>query len=148
MKPVRALAAVTGTVAVVLVMLVSPVAAAAPAPSTATSNVQASVPDQRLRPADSASIAVSCGYYSGTAITRQGHTGDRVREVQCLLVYWGYSVGPSGIDGDFGPATRNAVVAFQADTYGICGPPGLVDDGIVGPKTWSALRAPDSCPTV
>jgi hypothetical protein len=105
-----------------------------------------SVPDERLHP-PGVSAQVSCGYYSGKVETVRGHKGDRVREVQCLLVYWGYSVGPKGVDGDFGGDTEKAVKAFQADTYGACGPPGLVSDGRVGKHTWSALRAPDSCPT-
>lgn len=134
MKPLRHLAGAA-------VMAVAAVAFALTGTAGATS-----VPDQRLNP-PSVSAQVSCGYYSGTALTQRGHTGNRVREVQCLLVYWGYSVGPSGIDGDFGSDTDEAVRAFQSDTYGVCGPPGLVSDGKVGTKTWSALRAPDSCPT-
>jgi hypothetical protein len=106
----------------------------------------ASVPDQRLHP-PAVSALVSCGYYSGKTETVRGDQGDRVREAQCLLLYWGYSVGPSGVDGDFGGDTEKAAKAFQADTYGICGPPGLVSDGKVGKHTWSALRASDSCPT-
>ncbi|TDV55042.1 peptidoglycan-binding domain-containing protein [Actinophytocola oryzae] len=106
----------------------------------------ASVPDQRLHP-PSVSAQVSCGYYSGKTETVRGDKGDRVREVQCLLLYWGYSVGPSGVDGDFGANTEAGVKAFQADTYGVCGPPGLVDDGRVGKHTWSALRSSNSCPT-
>jgi murein DD-endopeptidase MepM/ murein hydrolase activator NlpD len=35
-------------------------------------------------------------------------------------------------DGDFGPNTKNAVMAFQSKH-------GLVADGIVGAKTWAAL---------
>jgi murein DD-endopeptidase MepM/ murein hydrolase activator NlpD len=35
-------------------------------------------------------------------------------------------------DGDFGPNTHKAVVAFQTSK-------GLVADGIVGPKTWAAI---------
>lgn len=38
-------------------------------------------------------------------------------------------------DGDFGPKTKAAVVAFQKEHSDICGDA----DGIVGPKTWSAL---------
>ena len=44
----------------------------------------------------------------------------------------GYSVGPCGIDGDFGRATLAAVKAFQSDH-------GLVVDGIVGSKTRKEL---------
>ncbi|QNP74806.1 hypothetical protein IAG44_38730 [Streptomyces roseirectus] len=38
---------------------------------------------------------------------RQGNSGNTVREAQCLLVFRGYSVGPSGIDGIIGPITWN-----------------------------------------
>ncbi|MEV5687529.1 peptidoglycan-binding domain-containing protein [Streptomyces sp. NPDC052164] len=62
----------------------------------------------------------------------QGATGDRVREIQCLLIHKGFGVG--AVDGDFGPATYNAVVAFQKNR-------GLDYDGIVGANTWSKLRA-------
>ena len=36
------------------------------------------------------------------------------------------------VDGDFGVKTKAAVMAFQKAK-------GLVQDGIVGPKTWSKL---------
>ena len=39
---------------------------------------------------------------------------------------------PGKIDGVFGPLTRAAVLAFQKSK-------GLVQDGIVGRKTWTAL---------
>ena len=93
------------------------------------------------RPAVSVA-AVFCGYYDGNATTRRGNVGNRVREIQCLLIFWGYN--PGAIDGDFGPNTESAVRAFQADTFRFCDPPGLVVDGIVGPNTWRALR--NGCP--
>jgi len=134
--------AVYGTLILSTFIAAPAVQAAVPAENAATT----SVPDRRLHPPE-VSPMVSCGYYSGTTETVRGNTGNRVREVQCLLLYWGYSVGPSGVDGDFGPATESAVRRFQADTYGVCGPPGLVSDGRVGRHTWSALRAPNGCPT-
>ncbi len=53
-----------------------------------------------------------------------------------LLQEWllrnGFDVGPYGADGDFGPATYNAVIRFQESR-------GLVVDGYVGTCTWTAL---------
>ena len=63
---------------------------------------------------------------------RRGSKGDSVKACQTLLEKAGYSVGPCGIDGDFGRATLAAVKAFQADH-------GLVVDGIVGPVTRKEL---------
>ena len=63
---------------------------------------------------------------------RRGSKGDSVKECQTLLEKAGYSVGPCGIDGDFGRATLAAVKAFQSDH-------GLIVDGIVGPKTRKEL---------
>lgn len=56
-----------------------------------------------------------------------------VKTVQGLLLARGLSVGPSGLDGRFGAATRAAVVAFQTAH-------GLAEDGIVGTaETWPGL---------
>ncbi|WP_156724555.1 serine/threonine-protein kinase [Streptomyces apocyni] len=74
-----------------------------------------------------------CTHYSGTQITHYGHRGQRVLQVQCMLSKRGYSVGGSGVDGEFGEDTRSAVRLFQSDRK-------LAVDGEVGPNTWSALR--------
>lgn len=60
-------------------------------------------------------------------------TGSDVRDLQTLLVALGYSVGSSGIDGEYGQMTAAAVREFQADT------PGLTVDGEYGPLTHAAL---------
>ena len=57
---------------------------------------------------------------------RRGNTGSEVKEIQELL---GITV-----DGDFGPATQKAVIAFQ-QKYN------LTADGIVGPITLSTLKS-------
>lgn len=63
---------------------------------------------------------------------RRGDTGSCVRVLQQALIAKGYSVGSSGADGSFGPATDRTVRRFQSDR-------GLKVDGLVGPKTWGAL---------
>jgi cytoskeletal protein RodZ len=59
-----------------------------------------------------------------------GSSGDDVRTVQQALAQVGHD--PGAIDGDFGPATQQAVVAFQTAS-------GIDPDGVVGPKTLAAL---------
>lgn len=62
----------------------------------------------------------------------KGWTGEEVKRIQRALEAKGYSVGTSGVDGDFGSATDAAVRKFQGDR-------GLEADGIVGPMTQTAL---------
>ena len=62
---------------------------------------------------------------------REGSKGAAVSEAQGQLVKAGHNIA---VDGDFGPKTKAAVVAFQNSK-------GLVADGIIGPKTWAALLA-------
>ena len=62
----------------------------------------------------------------------KGDKGDKVRVLQELLRGKGYDLGTYGADGDFGGATRSAVVAFQVRS-------GLSADGIVGKNTWRKL---------
>jgi len=89
---------------------------------------------------------VSCGDYSGGALTREGDTGVRVREVRCLLAFRGWVVG--GADDRYGSSVSSAVRAFQSwDDLRGCALP-LKADGIVGPSTWAALRSGDGCPNV
>ena len=68
-----------------------------------------------------------------------GDSGDDVKVLQESLIALNYSCGKWGADGDFGKATRNAVIAFQTDA-------GLEADGVVGPLTVAALnkRLPES----
>lgn len=60
---------------------------------------------------------------------RSGMRGNDVRQVQQRLRDRGWNIG---VDGVFGPGTDAIVRAFQRDK-------GLAADGVVGPKTWTAL---------
>lgn len=62
---------------------------------------------------------------------RMGDKGEDVKDLQESLAKLGYA--PGFADGVFGPQTRRAVAAFQVDHS-------LGADGIVGKKTWAALR--------
>ncbi|GGQ84293.1 hypothetical protein GCM10010195_44910 [Kitasatospora griseola] len=74
-----------------------------------------------------------CGYDTSNAYTSRGDSGAKVKELQALLIFWGYSVGSTGIDGSFGAATEAAVKRLQSND-------GLKVDGIVGAATWKDLR--------
>ena len=70
---------------------------------------------------------------SGTL--RRGSSGETVRLAQYFLrviALYDDEIPPITIDGSFGPATENAVRAFQKMQ-------GLTVDGIIGPATWNAL---------
>jgi peptidoglycan hydrolase-like protein with peptidoglycan-binding domain len=60
-----------------------------------------------------------------TGIIRQGNKGDNVKQLQTALNSIGY---PCTADGDFGPKTKAALVAFQKNVS-------ISADGIYGPTT-------------
>jgi peptidoglycan hydrolase-like protein with peptidoglycan-binding domain len=62
-------------------------------------------------------------------VIQQGYSGRQVATLQYLLNARGAALS---VDGAFGAATHEAVVAFQTRNQ-------LTPDGIVGPKTWQAL---------
>jgi peptidoglycan/xylan/chitin deacetylase (PgdA/CDA1 family) len=63
-------------------------------------------------------------------LLRKGSRGVLVEELQEMLTRLGFNPGP--IDGNFGSFTEAAVKSFQKSKN-------LTADGIVGPRTWSAL---------
>jgi NlpC/P60 family/Putative peptidoglycan binding domain len=77
----------------------------------------------------------------GMLPVRPGERSDAVAAVQRRLAANRRCLA---VDGEFGPRTRRAVVAFQRDH-------GLVPDGVVGERTWGALvghgrqRSPARC---
>ncbi len=68
------------------------------------------------------------------ATLKQGSKGPEVRALQQQLKDLGFD--PNGVDGNFGPGTRAAVIAFQQSK-------GLAADGMVGPATLAALGLGD-----
>jgi peptidoglycan hydrolase-like protein with peptidoglycan-binding domain len=64
-------------------------------------------------------------------VLTKGSSGPQVSDLQQRLKELGFD--PKGVDGNFGPGTRDAVIAFQKAN-------GLEADGKVGPNTLAALN--------
>lgn len=96
-------------------------------------NLVANVPSQEPV-TQVAATAASSPFHTGApalAPLHQGASGAAVSRLQRMLSDRGFSVMP---DGEFGPPTVAAVLAFQEET-------GTKMDGIVGRQTWHALAA-------
>ncbi|OYO03329.1 hypothetical protein CGZ96_01535 [Enemella evansiae] len=76
-----------------------------------------------------APVGISAAYAASAPVLKEGTRSNRVSGLQYLLRANGFNIE---IDGSFGPATKSAVKSFQARN-------GLVQDGIVGPKTLAKL---------
>ena len=68
---------------------------------------------------------------NSTPVLRKGSKGEAVSRLQQGLYQLGYD--PGTVDGIFGPNTERAVREFQTNN-------GLGADGVVGPRTWTALE--------
>ena len=75
-------------------------------------------------------IGIGMQQQTGTPVLRRGSWGDAVGKLQTLLRAKGYLLA---VDNEFGPATELAVTLFQRQA-------GLEADGIVGERSWAALR--------
>jgi peptidoglycan L-alanyl-D-glutamate endopeptidase CwlK len=65
------------------------------------------------------------------SVLKEGSTGPDVTNLQQGLKDLGFD--PNGVDGNFGPGTKAALIAFQKSK-------GLTADGIAGPQTMGALQ--------
>jgi zinc D-Ala-D-Ala carboxypeptidase len=81
-----------------------------------------------------ANQAAADGCFTWGRNLSQGASGEDVRQLQVRIAGYPGTGGHLGIDGDFGPATRAALVRFQ-QAYG------LSADGIAGPQTYSKIYA-------
>ncbi|OLF05736.1 hypothetical protein BLA60_35075 [Actinophytocola xinjiangensis] len=72
---------------------------------------------------------------------RAGSTGNAVKAAQCLLATTGQLPADVTPSGTFDSATQTAVTAFQRSR-------GLEADGIVGPRSWTALLSAGDTPTL
>jgi peptidoglycan hydrolase-like protein with peptidoglycan-binding domain len=77
--------------------------------------------------------------FGAYATVQSGSTGELVKAAQCLVTAAGFDAGTP--DGIFGSGTATAIRNFQAAK-------GLTADGVVGPRTWTALLARGTTPTV
>ena len=65
-------------------------------------------------------------------VLKQGDKGIAVKIMQELLIGAGFSCGPDGADGDFGPNTGNALKRFQSARE-------LTADTVCGKESWEEL---------
>ncbi|MCL2812135.1 MAG: peptidoglycan-binding protein [Clostridia bacterium] len=103
-----------------------------PAPSATSAPPSASEPPAAFDPPAPPGPS---GSQLGSRVLSQGTRGADVLELQRLLLQHGFS--PNGLDGIFGPGTRNAVIRFQIQN-------GLRGDGVVGAQTANLLIGSES----
>jgi zinc D-Ala-D-Ala carboxypeptidase len=70
------------------------------------------------------------GCFTWNRTLNQGATGEDVRQLQIRVAGWPGTGGHIAIDGQFGPATRSALIRFQS-AYG------LGADGVAGSQTFT-----------
>lgn len=68
-----------------------------------------------------------------TGLIQYGDKGKAVKAIQWALKELGYSIGSSGVDGSFGPATKAAVQKFQKNMK-------ILANGIVGKDTRAKFK--------
>ena len=83
-------------------------------------------------PTESSTEKVSATGVAGLPMLMSGSKGASVKALQILLIGNDCSCGDCGADGDFGSATKAALVKYQSKKN-------LEADGVCGPKTWAKI---------
>jgi len=97
---------------------------------TATTRTRQTIPNSQRSTSSQKQIPEIQYTAQGLPILRPGMRGSQVVELQKKLSNLGFL--KTGVDGDFGPGTAEAVKAFQKSN-------GLEPDGVVGGATWQLL---------
>jgi hypothetical protein len=100
-------------------------------PATAPAETSPPTPPPVVESIDSCSMAPTPPFVGAIPMKRLDHN-DRVRELQQMLTTLGFSVGGSGLDGEFGPDTEDAFEQWQSQQ-------GAPVTGIVCMEDWYAL---------
>jgi eukaryotic-like serine/threonine-protein kinase len=117
----------------------APPTVAATPPPTAPTTVPATAPPETAPPTpppviesiEGCSMTPTPPFVGAIPMKRLDHN-DRVRELQQMLTALGFSVGSSGLDGEFGPDTEDAFELWQSQQ-------GAPVTGIVCMEDWYAL---------
>ena len=115
---------------------------ASPTPDAAAPGVDTAAPATAFEaPASASSAVLDQMRATGDGLLSRGSSGPEVEALQEMLKAEGYDLGPSGVDGKFGPKTKAAVEAFQRDQAAKAENPdnALKVDGILGAQTRAAL---------
>ncbi|EAX47898.1 NLP/P60 protein [Thermosinus carboxydivorans Nor1] len=78
-------------------------------------------------------LFMTATFAHASGVYEEGDQGPEIAAIQARLRELGYRLE---VDGDFGQATKSAVIAFQKDR-------GLEADGVVGAQTYRALMGRD-----
>ena len=105
-------------------------ATATPGTTSKTSTTPAATTPVRSAPSLTVPSVTSTSVPTA-GVLRSGNTGAAVKGLQRALTTLGYALGAA--DGSFGPATVQAVIAFQKAHH-------LPADGVAGAKTLAAIN--------
>jgi peptidoglycan hydrolase-like protein with peptidoglycan-binding domain len=123
---------ITGPLALVATFALAGPAAAAAASTTESAGTRTATAAPGSASASNHDAAfLAEAQHLGQRVLRPGATGHDVRVLQDFLTRAGY---PTTVDGQFGPATKASVVAFQRDHH-------LTPNGVVSLAVARALRA-------